>query len=108
MEHKDKHNILTIVGPTACGKTSLAVRVADKLNGEIISGDSRQIYRGMTLGTGKDIEEYNINGRNIRFHLIDIVDPGVKYNIYNYQHDFSQAYEDIISRGKTPILCGGS
>ena len=78
MEHKDKHNILTIVGPTACDKTSLAVRVADKLNGEIISGDSRQIYRGMTLGTGKDIEEYNINGRNIRFHLIDIVDPGVK------------------------------
>ncbi len=103
-----EHKMLTIIGPTACGKTALAVKAAGRINGEIISGDSRQIYRGMTLGTGKDLEEYNINGKNIRFHLIDIVDPGVKYNIYNYQHDFSRAYEDIVSRGKTPILCGGS
>ncbi len=104
----NKYDMLTIVGPTACGKTALAVRIADIIDGEIISGDSRQIYRGMTLGTGKDICEYHINGKDIKYHLIDIANPGDKYNIYNYQHDFKRVYEDIVARGKTPILCGGS
>ena len=104
----NEYKLLTIVGPTASGKTTLAVSVADKLNGEIISGDSRQVYRGMTLGTGKDLEDYHVNGKDIKVHLVDIVNPGDKYNIYNYQHDFKKAYEDILSRGKTPILCGGS
>ena len=100
--------MLTILGPTACGKTTLAVALAHELNGEIISADSRQVYRGMDIGTGKDLDEYTIDGQKIAYHLIDICEAGEKYNVYEYQHDFHSAYSDIISRQKTPILCGGT
>jgi tRNA dimethylallyltransferase len=100
--------MLTILGPTACGKTTFAVALAHKLNGEIISADSRQVYRGMDIGTGKDLDEYTIDGQRIAYHLIDICEAGEKYNVYEYQHDFHSAYSDILSRQKTPILCGGT
>ena len=102
------YDMLTIIGPTASGKTELAVAVARMLDGEIISGDSRQIYRGMTLGTGKDLDDYSKGGEAVKYHLIDIADAGERYNIYDYQKDFLKAYNDIKSRGKLPILCGGS
>lgn len=102
------YDMLTIIGPTASGKTELAVAVARMLDGEIISGDSRQIYRGMTLGTGKDLNDYSKGGETVKYHLIDIADAGERYNIYDYQKDFLKAYNDIKSRGKLPILCGGS
>lgn len=101
-------DLLTILGPTASGKTSIAVKLAARFNAEIISADSRQVYRRMDLGTGKDLEDYNYNGNAIRYHLIDIVEPGTKYNVYEYQKDFLDAYHDIKSRGKNVILCGGS
>ena len=100
--------MLTILGPTACGKTSFAVAIADRLGGEIISADSRQVYRGMDLGTGKDLADYEIDGRIVPYHLIDIADAGEKYNVYRYQHDFLLAYNDIVSRGRVPVLCGGT
>ena len=100
--------MLTILGPTASGKTTLAVALADRLHTEIISGDSRQVYRGMDLGTGKDIDEYTVNGRKIAYHLIDIVDAGAKYTVYDFQRDFREAYDDITARGMEPIFCGGS
>ena len=100
--------MLAILGPTACGKTSFAVALADRLDGEIISADSRQVYRGMDLGTGKDLVDYSINGRVVPYHLIDIVDAGEKYNVYRYQHDFLQAYNDILERSHVPVLCGGT
>lgn len=98
------YDLICILGPTASGKTRYAVQLARELDGEILSGDSRQVYRGMDIGTGKDLAEYG----EIPFHLIDIVDAGTKYNIFQYQHDFERAYQDIVARGKTPILCGGS
>lgn len=101
-------DFLTILGPTASGKTSIAVKLAARFNAEIISADSRQVYRRMDLGTGKDLEEYRYNGNAIRYHLIDIVEPGTKYNVYEYQKDFLNAYYDIKSRGKNVILCGGT
>ncbi len=101
-------DMLTIVGPTASGKTTLAVAVARALDGEIISGDSRQIYRGMTIGTGKDLDDYVTGGAEVKVHLIDIADAGSRYNIYDYQRDFLKAYNSIRARGKLPILCGGS
>jgi tRNA dimethylallyltransferase len=100
--------MITILGPTASGKTSLAVALACALDAEIISGDSRQVYRRMDIGTGKDLDEYCSNGKSIPFHLINICEPGEKYNIFRYQHDFFRAYDNIIRRGKVPILCGGS
>lgn len=103
-----KYDLITILGPTASGKTQLAAYVAQKLNGEIISGDSRQVYRGMNLGTGKDYQDYTVNNINIPYHLIDIVDAGTKYNVYEFQKDFFRVYNEIRSRGNTPILCGGS
>ena len=100
--------MITILGPTATGKTELAARIAHELNGEVISADSRQVYRGMTIGTGKDYDDYTVNAQKIPYHLIDIVDPGYEYNIFEYQKDFLNAYNDIISRNKLPVLCGGS
>ena len=103
-----KYDLITILGPTASGKTTLGVALTHALDGEIISADSRQIYRGMDLGTGKDLEEYTIDGNTVPYHLIDIVDAGYKYNVFEYQRDFLKAYEGIISRNKPAILCGGT
>ncbi len=100
--------MITVLGPTACGKTSLATALAAAMDGEIISADSRQVYRRMDIGTGKDIADYTIGGRQIPYHLIDIAEPGTKYNLFRYQHDFRRAYDDIRARGKQPILCGGT
>ncbi len=105
----NNNRLIVILGPTASGKTAYATRLAAEIgNAEIISADSRQVYRGMDLGTGKDLEEYCVEGKHIPYHLIDIVDAGYKYNLYEYQRDFLVAYNDIISRGATPILCGGT
>lgn len=103
-----KTDIITILGPTASGKTTFACHLACHLDGEILSGDSRQIYRSMDIGTGKDLTDYVIGGKQIPYHLIDIRDAGDKYNIFDYQLDFHQAYTDIKQRNKLPILCGGS
>lgn len=100
--------LLTILGPTASGKTELATHVAYRLNAEIISADSRQVYRGMTIGTGKDLEDYAVNGADIPYYLIDICQPGTKYNLFLYQQDFYNAYTDIQKRDVQPILCGGT
>lgn len=100
--------MLTILGPTASGKTSLAAHLARRLGAEIISADSRQIYRGMDIGTGKDLSDYVVDGVSIPYHLIDIADPGYKYNLFEYQRDFLSAYQDIKGRGVFPILCGGT
>ena len=101
-------DLITILGPTASGKTSLAVALAAHLDTEIISADSRQIYRSMDIGTGKDLSEYTYEGHAIPYHLIDICPPGYKYNLFEYIRDYNTAYADIINRGKTPILCGGT
>ena len=101
-------SLLTILGPTACGKTAFATRLAYDLGGEILSADSRQVYRGMDIGTGKDLADYTVNGKQIPYHLIDIADAGEKYNVYEFQHDFLEAYNDIVARGATPIMCGGT
>lgn len=103
-----KYNLITILGPTATGKTELGVKVADKLNTEVISADSRQIYRGMDLGTGKDLEEYTVEGRDVPYHLIDIHDAGYKYNVYEYQKDFLDVWEAMTKAKKLPVLCGGT
>lgn len=100
--------MITILGPTACGKTALAVNLAAKTGGEIISADSRQVYRDMDIGTGKDLSEYNVDGKQIAYHLIDIEDAGQKYNLFRFQEDFNAAYEDLTHRGVLPILCGGT
>ena len=103
-----KYDLITILGPTASGKTPLAAALADRLSTEIISGDSRQVYRRMDLGTGKDLADYTVEGRQVPYHLIDIVEPGYKYNVFEYQRDFLKAYEEIVAKGKLPILCGGT
>ena len=104
--------MITILGPTASGKTPLAAALAHEIEGEIISADSRQVYRRMDIGTGKDLDDYRIvtdgSSVDIPYHLIDIVEPGTKYNLFQYQQDFFDAYQDIVARGKTPILCGGT
>lgn len=104
MKSNPIYDTLAIIGPTACGKTRRAVEIASELDGEILSADSRQIYRNMDLGTGKDIEEYAL----IPYHLIDIAEPGTKFNLHQYLTAFRSAYADIIERGKFPIICGGS
>ena len=104
----EKYDIITILGPTASGKTDFAARLAYHLDAEIISADSRQVYRRMDLGTGKDLDDYKVNNTPIPYHLIDIAEPGTKYNVYEYQKDFLDAYEEIKSRGKKIILCGGT
>lgn len=102
------YDLVTILGPTASGKTPLAAALAYRLDAEIISGDSRQVYRRMDLGTGKDLADYVVDGKRIPYHLIDIVEPGYKYNVFEFQRDFLQAYDDIRQRGVLPILCGGT
>jgi len=102
------YDILIITGPTASGKTALAAAVAERLDAEIISADSRQVYRKMDLGTGKDYSDYIVGNRKIPVHLIDIVDPGYKYNVFEYQKDFREVYNDLKFRNVFPVLCGGS
>lgn len=102
------YDLIAILGPTASGKTPLAAALAHVLHTEIISADSRQVYRGMDLGTGKDLEDYTVDGHTVPYHLIDIAEPGYKYNVFEYQRDFLKAYEDIRQRGMTPIMCGGT
>ena len=103
-----KYNLIAVIGPTAGGKTSVAAHLAVRIGGEIISADSRQVYRSMNLGTGKDYGDYVIDGQAVPFHLIDIVDAGYEYNVFEYQKDFLKVFEDIQARGKFPVLCGGS
>lgn len=100
--------MITILGPTASGKTALATALAKELGAEIISADSRQVYRNMDIGTGKDLNEYVVNGTKIPYHLIDIAEPGTKYNLFKYQEDFFSIYQDMKRRNVLPILCGGS
>ena len=102
------YDLITVLGPTASGKTRFAVQLADRLGAEIISGDSRQVYRRMDLGTGKDLDDYRIGDRIVPYHLIDIVEPGTKYNVFEYQRDFLEAYNDIHRRGRKAVLCGGT
>lgn len=104
----NQFDLITVLGPTASGKTNFACHLAYELNSEIISGDSRQVYRSMDIGTGKDLDDYCVNGKNIPYHLIDILEAGDKYNIFEYQRDFHKIYTDLKEREKTPILCGGS
>ena len=102
------YDLITVLGPTASGKTRFAVQLADRLGAEIISGDSRQVYRRMDLGTGKDLDDYRIGDRSVPYHLIDIAEPGTKYNVFEYQRDFLEAYNDIHRRGRKAVLCGGT
>lgn len=102
------YELITVLGPTASGKTPFAAALAERINTEIISADSRQVYRSMDLGTGKDLNEYVVNGKQIPYHLIDICEPGTKYNLFRYQHDFHKAYKSIQDKQKLPILCGGT
>ena len=102
------YDLITILGPTASGKTPFAAALAYELNTEIISADSRQIYRGMDLGTGKDLADYTVNGHKIPYHLIDIAAPGYKYNVFEYQQDFLVSYETVKQKGCLPVLCGGT
>ena len=102
------YNLITILGPTACGKTTLAVALADRLRTAVISADSRQVYRSMDLGTGKDLDEYIVDGRRVPYHLIDIVDAGYKYNVFEYQRDFLAVYERLRAARQIPVLCGGT
>ncbi|HEX2396032.1 MAG TPA: tRNA (adenosine(37)-N6)-dimethylallyltransferase MiaA [Bacteroidales bacterium] len=102
------YNLVVVLGPTASGKTSFAAHLAHSLNGEVISADSRQIYRRMNIGTGKDYKDYVVNGNSIPVHLTDIAEPGYKYSVYEYQRDFYRVFNDITARVKFPVLCGGS
>lgn len=104
----NNYQLITILGPTASGKTNLAAALAYKLDSEIISADSRQVYRSMDIGTGKDLSDYVVKGKQISYHLIDICNAGEKYNVYEYQHDFQKAYSELKNKGKLPILCGGT
>ena len=105
---KPNYNLIVILGPTASGKTAVAANLAKRTGGEIISADSRQVYKNLNLGTGKDYADYIVDGEKVPCHLIDISEPGIQYNVYEYQKDFVPVFEDILSRKRTPILCGGS
>lgn len=100
--------MLVVVGPTACGKTALAVELALAFGGEVLSADSRQVYRGMDIGTGKDLSEYVRGDVTVPVHLVDIAEAGYRYNVFEYQRDFLRAYEGVVQRGNLPVLCGGS
>ena len=102
------YDLIAILGPTASGKTQFAAALASRLDTEIISADARQIYKEMNLGTGKDLADYTVNGKQIPYHLIDIAEPGYKYNVFEYQRDFLKAYETVRLKGKLPIMCGGT
>ncbi len=102
------YNLITIVGPTATGKTAFAAALAAELQSEVISADSRQVYRDMTIGTGKDLDDYVVKGMQVPYHLVDIAEAGYQYNVYEFQRDFLTAYRSITERGKLPILCGGT
>ena len=102
------YNLLVVLGPTASGKTKLAANIAYHLNGEMISADSRQVYRGMDIGTGKDLADYIVENKSIPYHLIDIVDAGYQYNVFEYQKDFVRVFNEVVSRNVFPVLCGGS
>ena len=102
------YNLVTILGPTACGKTSLAVALAHRLQTAVISADSRQVYRSMDLGTGKDLDEYVYQGCEVPYRLIDIVDAGYKYNVFEFQRDFLKAFEELRGQGQLPVMCGGT
>jgi tRNA dimethylallyltransferase len=101
-------DLLVITGPTASGKTRLGALVAHRLDGEVISADSRQVYKGMDIGSGKDLQDFIVEGQPVPYHLIDIREPGYRYNVYEYQQDFLTAYEDIRSRGGVPVMVGGT
>lgn len=103
-----KIDLIAIIGPTASGKTPFAAALAHRLHSEVISADSRQVYRGMDLGTGKDLADYVVQGESVPYHLIDIADPGYKYNVFEFQRDFLTAYQSMRKRGLLPILCGGT
>jgi tRNA dimethylallyltransferase len=103
-----KFDMVAVIGPTASGKTEVAVNLAYKLGGEIISADSRQVYRNMDLGTGKDLDSYRIQGTEVPYHLIDIADAGYQYNVFEYQRDFLKVYLEMKARNVFPVLCGGS
>ncbi len=103
-----QYELITILGPTASGKTPFGAALAHALDTEIISADSRQIYRSMDIGTGKDLQDYVVNGKQVPHHLIDICDPGYKFNVFEYQHAFFDAYQAMKQRNKLPILCGGT
>lgn len=105
---QSEYNLITIIGPTASGKTAFAAHLADRIDGEIISADSRQVYRRMNLGTGKDYEDYRVGTHFIPFHLVDIAEPGYKYSVFEFRRDFLNAWQNIRSRGKVPVMCGGS
>ncbi|MGL4410556.1 MAG: tRNA (adenosine(37)-N6)-dimethylallyltransferase MiaA [Bacteroidales bacterium] len=103
-----QYDLITIIGPTASGKTPFGAALAAKLGSEVISGDSRQVYRRMDIGTGKDLADYVVDGHEVKHHLIDICEPGTKYNLFEFQHDFHRAYSEIKAKGMMPILCGGT
>jgi len=103
-----KFNVVVITGPTASGKTAFSALLASALHGEVVSADSRQVYRRMNIGTGKDYSDYLVDDVQIPYHLIDIVEPGYKYNVYEYQRDFLSVYTDMLKRGVMPVICGGS
>jgi tRNA dimethylallyltransferase len=105
---ENKFNLVVVLGPTATGKTAFAANLAYRLNGEIISADSRQVYRGMDKATGKDFNDYLVNGVRVPYHLIDVVDPGYEYSVFEFQRDFLEAFHSITERGKLPVLCGGT
>jgi len=102
------YNLITVLGPTATGKTKLASQLGKRISGEIISADSRQVYRGMDIGTGKDLDDYDVDGEPVPHYLVDIVDPGSVYNVFEFRKDFSVAFRKISDKGKMPILCGGT
>lgn len=106
--HEQVYDMITVLGATATGKTSLATKVASLLHGEVISADSRQVYRGMDIGTGKDLADYVVDDKQVPYHLIDILDAGEQYNVFEYQKDFQKVYEDLKSKDIFPVLCGGS
>ena len=105
---KSPYNLIVVLGPTATGKTSFAAHLANRINGEIISADSRQVYRRMTIGTGKDYNDYKLGDWQVPVHLIDIHEPGYKYNVFEYQTDFFKVFDNLLQQGKMPVLCGGT